>query len=127
MAKVNPTFEFEVMKVAQKDSTELTPEDREMLLKACRETDAEKILVTHGTDTMVETASSLQNIQGKVIVITGAMRPEKFSDSDADFNVGVAIGALNVLKEGVYIAMNGQVIAWNRCGRNLETGQFIVR
>jgi len=74
---------------------------------------------------MIETAKKLKDIKGKVIILTGSMRPEKFSDSDAPFNVGVAIGAVNSLNNGVYIAMNGKVIPADDCRRDLETGRFI--
>ncbi|MFH1586442.1 MAG: asparaginase domain-containing protein [Candidatus Diapherotrites archaeon] len=91
---------------------------------ACQKADADKIIITHGTDTMIETAKNLSDIN-KVIILTGAMRPEKFSNSDASFNIGVAIGLINVLENGVYIAMNGRVYTWDKCKRNLETGQFV--
>ena len=125
LPKVNPNFEYELVTVAQKDSTELTEEDREKLLKVCLDTPISKILITHGTDTMIETAQKLGGIEGKAIIITGSMRPEKFSDSDAAFNIGVAIGALNSLETGIYIAMNGRVYPAEKCERNMETGQFM--
>jgi L-asparaginase len=124
LQRVNPCFDFEVVSVLEKDSLDITSEDRERIYEACRKARSSKIVITHGTDTMIETARKLSKIRGKAIILTGAMRPEKFSDSDASFNVGTAIGAINVLEEGVYIAMNGLVYRWDRVQRDKETGQF---
>ena len=86
----------------------------------------DKILITHGTDTMIDTAKILSEILNKVIVLTGASQPYKFRDSDAEFNIGVAIGALNVLEKGVYIAMNGRVYEWDKC-QKLDNGRFVEK
>ena len=83
------------------------------------------MVITHGTDTMIETARKLSGIKSKVIVLTGAMKPEKFSDSDASFNIGVAVGAIGLLTSGVYIAMNGRVLPWNKVKRDKQTGRFV--
>lgn len=125
MQKVHPNFDFNVVSVLKKDSLDITDSDRGKIYKACLKTDSKKILITHGTDTMIETAKKLGTIKNKVIILTGAMKPEKFSDSDAAFNVGTAIGALNVLDKGVYIAMNGRIYPWNKVERNMETGEFV--
>ena len=125
LQKTNPAFDYEILSVLKKDSLEITEDDRQKIYLACKNSGAEKIIITHGTDTMLETAKKLSGIKGKAIIITGAMRPEKFSDSDASFNLGSAIGAANLLKEGVYIAMNGRIHPWQDCKRNLETGQFV--
>ncbi|MBU2579193.1 asparaginase [Patescibacteria group bacterium] len=125
LKNVNPTFEIEIFSAFKKDSTEITDIDREYLYKICNELKNDKIVITHGTDTMLETAEKLDAIKNKTIIITGAMRPEKFSDSDASFNIGMAIGAITILNPGVYIAMHGRVLFWKNCDRNLETGQFI--
>lgn len=127
LEKINPNFTFEIAPLLQKDSTEITKKDREKIFQYCKDSEAKKILITHGTDTMIETAEKLSSISGKVIVITGAMRPEMFSNSDAMFNVGSAMGALNVIEEGVYIAMNGRVYKWNECARDIKTGQFVKK
>ena len=126
LQRINSNFEFEILSVCKKDSMDLTEKDRDQILEACKNADSDKIIITHGTDTMIETAQILSALN-KVIILTGAMRPEKFSDSDAAFNIGTAIGALNVLNEGVYIAMNGRIHAWDKCKRNTETGQFIEK
>ena len=122
---IAPNFEYDVIALMQKDSLYITTEDRLKIKELCQKTEAKSIIITHGTDTMIETAEVLSTIKGKVIIITGAMRPEKFKNSDASFNVGTAIGAVNVLTEGVYIAMNGRIYSWDKCRRNTETGQFV--
>ena len=124
LGRVNPDFEYEVLPVVRKDSLDMTEEDRLRIYETCQGVDSDRIVVTHGTDTMIETAEKLSGIKGKVIVLTGAMRPEKFKDSDADFNVGTAIAAVSLLEEVVYIAMNGRVHPWNKVKRNMKTGQF---
>ena len=125
--KVNPTFEYEIITVLQKDSSDLTVEDQEKIFKACRESDSDRIIITHGTDAMLDTARKLNSIEDKTIVLTGAMRPELFVNSDASFNIGTAIGAINILDRGVYIAMNGRVIRWNSCRRDEKSGQFLEK
>jgi L-asparaginase len=124
LEKLNPDFEYEIVSVLKKDSLDITESDRIKILKACQKTDAPKIIITHGTDTMLETAKKLSVLKGKTIIITGSMRPERFSNSDAPINVGLAIGAVNVLDNGIYIAMHGKIISWDKCKRNPKTGQF---
>ena len=124
LENIAPMFEYEIKPLLQKDSLDMTDEDRRIILETCQKSDSEKILITHGTDTMIETAEKLSEIKGKTIVITGAMRPERFSNSDASFNIGVAIGALNSIKNGVYIAMNGRIYEYDKVKRNTDTGQF---
>jgi len=85
---------------------------------------SDKILITHGTDTMVKTARYLAPIKGKTIVLTGALQPALFKTSDALFNIGCAIGALQVLKEGTYIAMNGKVLQADNVRKNVEKNRF---
>ena len=125
LERIRPSFEFEAVSLLKKDSLDITEKDRERILEACQKTDADKIVVTHGTDTMIETARKISKIRNKAIVLTGAMKPEKFSDSDASFNVGAAVGALNVLGNGVYIAMNGRVLPWKRVKRDERSGRFV--
>ncbi|MBI5218508.1 MAG: asparaginase [Bacteroidia bacterium] len=125
LSRVSPGFQFEILTLLRKDSMYLTNEDRCEIYKSCNEAETDKIVITHGTDTMIETAEILSDIKGKAIVLTGAFRPERFKNSDADFNIGVAVGALNVLSEGVYIAMNGRVYPHNKVGRDSATGEFI--
>lgn len=122
--KINPAFEFEVITLLQKDSLDLTVKDKKKIFEECEKTETDKIIITHGTDTMIETAKFLSEIKNKTIVLTGAFKPEKFTNSDADFNVGTAIGAINVLEYGVYIAMNGRIFKYNLVVRDKETGKF---
>ena len=124
LQRVNLNFDWEIISILRKDSQDITEEDRQKIRDACENNAADKIIVTHGTDTMIETAEKLSNLKDKVIVLTGAMKPEKFADSDASFNLGVAVGAINILEQGVYIAMNGKVYPWNKVKRNSQTGQF---
>lgn len=127
LQRLHPTFEVETIPLLQKDSLEITPQDRQLIREICLQSSNDKIIITHGTDTIIETARFLEKIPRKIIVLTGAMRPERFSNSDADVHLGIAIGAVNVLEEGVYIAMHGQVLPFNQIERNLETGQFISK
>jgi L-asparaginase len=98
-----------VTQLMRKDSLELTDEDRDIIRAAVAASDAKQILVTHGTDTMVQTGCVLAGIPGKTIVLTGAMQPATLRSSDAEFNVGFALAAVQTLPPGVYIAMNGQI------------------
>ncbi|MEZ4973684.1 MAG: asparaginase domain-containing protein [Cyclobacteriaceae bacterium] len=125
LEKLNPSFEFEIQTAFQKDSLEINDTDRKNLTDLIVKSNLEHIIITHGTDTMVETATFLaEHIKNKVIVITGAMRPEQFSNSDAPVNIGTAVGAVQILGPGVYIAMHGIVKPWNSMKRNLDTGKY---
>ncbi len=98
-----------VTQLMRKDSLELTDDDRAVIRAAILACTAEQILVTHGTDTVVQTGCALANIPAKTIVLTGAMQPATLRKSDAEFNVGFALAAVQTLPHGVYIAMNGQI------------------
>ncbi len=111
LAAMGVGFEFQVNALMRKDSLDLTDKHRQLIHDVAEASDAEHVLITHGTDTMVETARVLRSIGGKTIVLTGALNPARFRDSDAIFNIGCAVGAVQSLPAGVYIAMNGQV--WN--------------
>lgn len=124
--KVILSFEYDVERLLAKDSLEMDDADRELIKKACLGAVADKILITHGTDTMIDTAKALSAIPNKAIVLTGASQPYRFRESDAEFNIGVAIGALNTLNYGVYIAMNGRVYEWNKC-KKLDDGRFVEK
>jgi L-asparaginase len=95
--------------VCRRDSLDLTPEDRAAVVAAVRRSPHRKVLITHGTDTVAETALALNGLPGKVIVLTGAMKPAAFRDSDAPFNLGFAVAALETLPPGVYIAFHGRI------------------
>lgn len=117
-------FEYEIQEVVRKDSLHMTAEDRDSLRRRIEADPNRRVLVTHGTDTMVETARHLLNIEGRVIVFTGSLTPARFKKSDAAFNVGCAIGALHSLEPGVYIAMSGRVLHADRVSKNREAGRF---
>ena len=124
LARGRVAFEIEIVELLRKDSLEMTASDREQIRQFVSESLAHHIIVTHGTDTMVETASVLQQIEGKIIVLTGALQPGRFADSDAPFNLGMAIAAVQTLAPGVYIAANGQILAANRVRKNRALNQF---
>ncbi len=108
-----------------KDSLDMTHEDRELIARHCHLSARNKILITHGTDTMTETAKLLsEQVKDKTIVITGAMIPIKFGSSDGLFNIGSALAFVQSLPHGVYIAMNGQCFAWDKVRKNKTTGFF---
>lgn len=113
-----------VQTVCMMDSLEMDAEHRAQILEACRDSPEGRILVTHGTDTMVETAAVLASIKDKVIVLTGALNPARFQGSDAVFNIGCAVGAVQSLPDGVYIAMNGRI--WNpaHVRKNRDANRF---
>ena len=127
LEKVNCSFNHSVISLLKKDSLEINDEDRSLILSNCKQAKENKIIITHGTDTMNITANYLKEIKNKTIIITGAMRPERFSNSDAAVNIGVAIGAIQSLSKGIYIAMNGLVIPHHKMVRKKETGQFIYK
>ena len=124
LSRVNPGFDFETFTIFRKDSLEINNEDREKLQDFIRKSNYKKIIITHGTDTLIDTAKFLIPTKDQVIVLTGAQRPEKFKDSDADFNLGLAVGAVSCLSEGVYVAMNGIVCSASQISRCSRTGQF---
>jgi L-asparaginase len=115
---------FTVVPVMRKDSLHIDASDR-AALKAAIEARAEShILVTHGTDTMVETAKVLAEIPGKTMVLTGALNPASFRGSDAEFNIGTAVGAVQCLPPGVYIAMNGRIWDPAKVKKNVSANRF---
>jgi len=117
--------EIVIEQLMLKDSLDMTDADRNVILEACQKSKQSKILITHGTDTMVETARVLGDEKlGKTIVLVGAMVPYVFKHSDALFNVGFALAAVQVLSEGVYVAMNGKIFNYDEVMKNKEKGQF---
>lgn len=127
MQTVNPSFEYRVVELLKKDSSDITDEDRKLIAQTCREATEDYIVITHGTDTMTDTAKELSDINSKVIVITGSMRPERFAESDASFNVGSAVAALSLVDPGIYIAMSGQVLLWDKVLKDFTAGQFVEK
>jgi L-asparaginase len=107
------------------DSLHMTDDDRQIILQQCRSSPESRIVITHGTDTMVETAGVLaRGVTDKTVVLTGAMIPYKFGSSDGLFNLGSALAFAQTLPPGVYVAMNGRCFAWNRVRKNRQTGMF---
>lgn len=118
------TFEFEVIPLMRKDSLEMGDADREAIRAAAAAREERRIIVTHGTDTMVETARALAGIEGKTIVLTGALSPARFQASDAVFNIGMAVAAVQTCPPGVWIAMSGHVFACDQVRKNRDLNRF---
>ena len=117
-------FDYEIVSLLQKDSLEMTAADRAELRSYIEGDDASLYVITHGTDTMAETAEALQGLDGKTIVLTGALTPARFRTTDAIFNVGMAVAAVQVSPPGVYIAMSGQVFAAGEVRKNRAENRF---
>jgi L-asparaginase len=118
-------LEINLRTVMMIDSLDMTEADRQLILENCEKSPEEKIVITHGTDTMVDTAKILgENINDKTIVLTGAMIPYAFGSSDGLFNLGSALSFVQALPPGVYIAMNGKYFTWNNVWKNREKGEF---
>lgn len=117
-------FPFEVQSILKKDSLEISAADRQQIVEYVKAEDCARILITHGTDTMVDTARCLVEIPDKTIVLTGAMQPARFRNTDAVFNIGYAVAAAQHLPHGVYLAMNGQLFTPQSVQKNREAGQF---
>ena len=117
-------FDYDVVPLLQKDSLEMADEDRKKLRDYIEKDEASHYVVTHGTDTMPETAEVLAGLEGKTIVLTGALSPARFRSTDADFNVGMAVAAVQVAPPGVYIAMSGQVFKAGHVRKNREANRF---
>jgi len=120
----NITFEYENKIIMQKDSLELNDEDRLLIYQTIEKEANSRIVLTHGTDTMIQTAQKLTGIKGKTIVLTGSMTPARFKASDASFNIACAITAVQTVSPGVYIAMNGKIFNPERVRKNVEASVF---
>ena len=117
-------FDWDVVPLMKKDSLEIRDADRRVLRDYIAADDATHYVITHGTDTMAETAEVLASLEGRTIVLTGALTPARFRTTDAVFNVGMAVAAVQVAAPGVYIAMNGQVFRAGRVRKNREENRF---
>jgi len=117
-------LDVEVTSLMAKDSLEMTDEDRAIIARAVTNCDADKIIITHGTDTMPDTARSLGDLRDKAVVLTGALSPAIFKDSDAMFNVGGALAAVQALDNGVYIVMNGELFDAMNVRKDVENNCF---
>ncbi len=118
-------LDIKIKKLMMVDSLYMTDEDREIIAYNCLKADTDRIVITHGTDTMVETAKFLaERIKNKTIVLTGAMIPYRFGSSDGLFNLGSAFAFVQTLPPGVYIAMNGRYFTWDNVRKNRDKGEF---
>ncbi len=117
-------FPWRLEPVLRKDSLDLTDDDRALIRRTCEAAPETRILITHGTDTMCETASALAGLSGKTIVLTGALAPARFRVTDAVFNLGLALGAVQSLPPGIFIAMNGTIFRAGEVRKNRELGKF---
>ncbi|HEX5489447.1 MAG TPA: asparaginase domain-containing protein [Rhodanobacteraceae bacterium] len=124
LAQLGVAFEFDVVPVLRKDSLDLTDVDRAAIREAVEQQSHRHILITHGTDSMVETARALAGLSGKTIVLTGALNPARFQGSDAVFNIGCAVGAVQSLGDGVWIAMNGRIWDPDHVRKNRAANRF---
>ena len=124
LREANLTIDYQVTPLMQKDSLEMTPADRNQIRQAVESTEAQRIVITHGTDTMIETGKALLNISGKTIVLTGSMQPARFRTTDAIYNIASALTATQLLPAGVYIVMNGKVFNPEQSRKNVEANRF---
>jgi L-asparaginase len=121
----NALLDFEVKPLFQKDSLEITDEDRAQIVQAVADSPHRHILITHGTDTMVQTQNALSDVaEDRTIVLVGSLSPARFKGSDAEFNIGFAVGAVQTLPPGAYIAMNGCVFARGTVRKNRAENRF---
>jgi L-asparaginase len=124
LEKANVVVDYEVESILKKDSLDMTDSDREFIKKKVESAPYERIIVTHGTDTMIKTAIELESVPDKTIVMTGSMYPAQFKESDAVFNIACAIISVQILMPGVYIAMNGRIFEPGNVRKNVEMNRF---
>jgi L-asparaginase len=124
LEEANVSVPCRILPVLRKDSLEMTEADREAIREAIAAQPERLVVVTHGTDTMIQTARVLSGLEGRTIVLTGSMRPARFRVSDAEFNLGTAVAAVQLLPSGVYVAMNGRVFDPARARKNVEANRF---
>ncbi len=124
LQEAHVNLEFEIASILHKDSLDMDDDDRQKIYDTIKADEHRCIVITHGTDTMIETALKLKSIPDKVMVLTGAMEPARFKSSDAAFNIGCAVTAVQIAKPGVYIAMNGRVFEADKVRKNLDKNWF---
>lgn len=127
LREANVDLDYALTSLMKKDSLEITDADRAEIFSAVSACPASRILITHGTDTMAETARALMDIPGKTIVLTGAMQPARLRSTDAIFNVGFALSAARLQPPGVYVAMNGQCFAADQVRKDRAAGRFVSK
>lgn len=126
LAQARVALPFRVMELMRKDSLELTDADRALIADVVREAPETRVVITHGTDTMTETAKALADIAGKTVVLTGALSPARFAETDAPFNLGMAFATAQAAPAGVWIAMSGQVFDGLKVRKDRAAGKFVA-
>jgi L-asparaginase len=121
----NVGLPYRIIELLRKDSLEMTDEDRARLRETVAGLDARRVVITHGTDTMTDSATALASVPDKTIVLTGALSPARFADSDATFNIGMAFAAAQTLPPGVYVVMNGRVFRGDEVRKDREQRRFV--
>lgn len=129
LEQANVNLSFSHQSLMQKDSLDMDDNDRAQVAKAVLDSSCKRLLITHGTDSMVQTARAIEqaladNSQGKTVILVGAMRPARMKTTDADFNLGFACAAALLSSPGVYLAMNGQLFAPEDCQKNRAAHRF---
>ena len=124
LEELGVAFRYTVIPIVRKDSLHITAADRELVRDAITAQPCRRVLVTHGTDSMVQTAQVLASLTDRTIVLTGALNPARFRGSDAEFNIGTAVGAVQCLPPGVYIAMNGRIWEPDKVRKNVAENRF---
>jgi L-asparaginase len=124
LKEANVTVEYEIESILRKDSLEMTDEDRNLIQSRVASDSCRLIVITHGTDTLIQTARALLGIPEKTIVLTGSMQPARFRVTDASFNIGSAVAAVQCLAPGVYVAMNGRIFDPQKARKNLVNNCF---
>ncbi len=126
LSDLSLNIEYSISSLLQKDSLDMNDSDRELILQHVIGSEEKRIIITHGTDTMVKTAEVLSKVSNKTIVLTGALEPALFRTSDAMFNIGCAIAAVQILSPNVYIAMNGQIFDYDNVVKDVENNRFVM-
>lgn len=124
LEEANVNFDYDIESLLKKDSLDMDDADRKLIRNAVQKASNGKVIIIHGTDSMVETAQNLTDIAGKTIVLVGAMQPARMRYSDAVYNLGFACAAVQLLPDGVYLAMNGQIFDPNKVTKNRELSRF---
>lgn len=127
LERANVTIDYTVYPLLQKDSLDITEADRTLIANTLQADSCDRIIITHGTDTMVDTAIAIKPVMNKTIVLTGSMYPAQYRDSDAVFNLACAVTAAQTLEHGVYIAMNGQIFKPEHTVKNIDENRFEQR
>lgn len=125
LREANVGLDYQLTSLMKKDSLEITDADRDLIRDAVVDTTCARILITHGTDTMAQTGQHLIGINGKTVILTGAMQPARLRSTDAIFNVGFALAAARLQPPGVYLAMNGQVFVADKVRKDRTAGRFV--